>query len=401
MGNVSKSLPLLLVLIFLAAPLVAIQPAPARAESKTIVVPTDYSTIKEAVSNAFDGDIIYVKNGSYQENNIVVDKSVKIVGEDRDSTIITSQSSKVILLVNHSQVTFTGLTLKASNNPKPPIEVFPSSKTLTAIQIETSQYCNISGNKIINSGTAIWLQSSSKNTIESNVLWDNYYGVEISGQSTGNVIKANDVSSSQVGIRFYDRSVKENVVCANNITSCYTGLFYYFTSLNFVVGNFIAYHIDAIHFVGSTNNVLHHNNIAYNSRDLSEFSSYYDEIRVARSYNFWDDRKEGNYWSDYKGTGNNGVGTAPYPLNEFNTDNYPLLNMVNIEDYISYTSTVLPYPSATQPPTTPSPTDISSPSPSVPELSWIIIPLLFIASLLSALAYKKSTSPLPKINYNF
>ncbi len=383
MGKVSKSLPLLLVLIFLAASLVAIQIAPVKAVSKTIIVPTDYSTIKEAVSNAFDGDTIYVKNGSYPESNIIVDKALKIIGEDRDSTIITSQSSTVMLLVNHSQVTITGFTIKASNTPKPTIEVFPSSKTLTAIQIETSQYCNISGNKIINSGTAVWLQSSSRNNVESNILWSNYYGVEISGQSTNNVIRANDVSSSEVGIRFYDRSVKENIVCANNITSCYTGLFYYFTSLNFVVGNFIAYHTDAIHFVGSANNVLHHNNIAYNSRDLSEFSSYYDEVRVARLYNFWDDRKEGNYWSNYKGTGN-----TPYLLNEFNTDNYPLLNMVNIKDYTSYTSTALPYPSATQPPKTSPPSSIS-PTPSVPELSWMAILVLLMASLLGTLAFKK------------
>ena len=340
-----------------------------KADPRTIVVPTDYPTIKEAIGNAVDGDTIYVKKGTYQENNIVIDKSILVVGEDRESTIITSQSSQVMLLVNHSQVSITGFTLIASNTPKPTIDVSPYSKTVTAIQIQKSQYCNVSGNKIVNSGTAIWLESSSNNIIEANILWDNYYGVDITKISTNNIIRANDISANQVGIRFSDRRVNYTIVCANNITSSYTGLFYYFTSLNFVVGNYIAYNFDAIHFIGSYSNVLHHNNFVYNSKQVSDDSSYGDNVLVAYSVNILDDRKEGNYWSDYKGTGNDGIGATPYVLNKFNQDNFPLLGLVTIQEYSSYSSTQLPYPSPTQPP---APTPESSPSPkpsSSPKLS--------------------------------
>jgi nitrous oxidase accessory protein len=339
----------------------------AKAEPRTIVVPTDYPTIKEAISNAVDGDTIYVKKGTYQESNIVVDKSILVEGEDKESTIVTSQSSQFIMMVNHSQVTITGLTLIAGNTQKPSVDVSIYTKTLVAVQIEKSQDCTISSNKIINSGTAIWLHSSSNNIIESNTLWDNYYGVDITGLSTNNFIRKNDISSSQVGVRFSDRNVNNTIVCANNITSAYTGLFYYFTSLNFVVGNHIAYNIDATHFVSSYSNVLHHNNFVYNTRDISEFSSYYDNVRVAYSINLWDDKKEGNFWSDYKGTANNGIGTTPYILNDFNRDNYPLLEVVDIRSYASYSSTELPYPNPTQPPSespNPSSTTSLSPSPS-------------------------------------
>ena len=233
---------LVLVLVFLMVLSCTVTFLPVKAEARTIVVPTDYSTIKEAISNAVDGDTIYVKKGTYQESNIVVNKAVLVVGEDRESTIVTSQSSQFIMMVNHSQVTLTGLTLIASNTQKPNVDVSQYTKTLVAVQIEKSQDCNISSNKIINSGTAIWLHSSSNNIIESNTIWDNYYGVDITGISTNNFIRKNDISSSQVGVRFSDRNVNNTIVCANNITSAYTGLFYYFTSLNFVVGNHCLQH---------------------------------------------------------------------------------------------------------------------------------------------------------------
>ena len=142
-----------------------------------------------------------------------------------------------------------------------------------------------------------------------------------------------------------------------------------FSSQNYVVGNYIAFNNDATHFVGSQSNVFHHNNFVDNSRDISKDSSYYD-IRIVKSINFWDDGKEGNYWSKYfdywskNGIGNNGIGTLPYELNEFNKDNYPLLELVKIESYTSYSSTNLPYPTPTLSPlSSNNPTSINPTSP--------------------------------------
>ena len=376
MGNLGKTLSLVLVLVFLTS-VVTIQSATVKAQSKTIVVPDDYSTIKDAIFYANDGDTVYVKEGTYQESNLIVDKAISIIGEDRESTIIIGQANSFMLLVNHSQVTISGLTLIASSTKQPTVSTIQYQKEIVAIQIEQSQNCNISGNKIVNSGNGVWLHSSSNNLIEGNTILDNYYGIDITGYSTHNFIRNNDISSSQVGIRFSDKNVNNTIVSANNITSAYTGLFYYFSSQNYVVGNYIAFNNDATHFVGSQSNVLHHNNFVDNLRDISKDSSYYD-IRIVKSINFWDDGREGNYWRKYfdywskNEIGNNGIGTLPYELNEFNKDNYPLLELVNIESYTSYASTTLPYPIPTQPPTIspkPSPTSIPSPTQSnIPTL---------------------------------
>jgi parallel beta-helix repeat protein len=363
----------------------------AHAEPRTIVVPDSYLTIKDALINANDGDTVFIKKGTYQESNLIVNKAILIIGEDRESTIIIGQSNPYMLLVNHSQVTISGLTLIASNTKQPTVSTIQYQKEIVAIQIEQSQNCDISGNKIENSGNGVWLHSSSNNLIEGNTIWNNYYGMDITGYSNHNLIRNNDISSSQVDIRFSDKNANNNIVSANNITSAYTGLFYYFSSQNYVVGNYIALNTDATHFVGSQSNVLHHNNFVGNSKDISNDSSHYDNIMVAKSINFWDDRTEGNYWSNYKGTGNNGIGASPYVLNEFNKDNYPLLEMVDIESYTSYSSTTLPYPTPT---ITPSSSNNPSPSATVPEfpITLSLVVVLVVVSLLLIIGKRKQTA---------
>lgn len=59
-----------------------------KADSKTLTVPTDYQTISAAVGNASDGDTIFVKNGNYDEPSLVIDKSITLIGEERNSTVI-------------------------------------------------------------------------------------------------------------------------------------------------------------------------------------------------------------------------------------------------------------------------------------------------------------------------
>ena len=77
------------------------------ADSKTIVVPDDYSLIQDAINNAIAGDTVYIKKGTYVENP-VVNKSVSLVGENRDKTIIDVTAG---LKVECNKVTITGLTI--------------------------------------------------------------------------------------------------------------------------------------------------------------------------------------------------------------------------------------------------------------------------------------------------
>ena len=55
--------------------------------TRAIIVPDDFSTIQEAINAASDGDIIFVRNGTYYEN-VVVNKAVSLIGQDSNKTIV-------------------------------------------------------------------------------------------------------------------------------------------------------------------------------------------------------------------------------------------------------------------------------------------------------------------------
>jgi len=76
----------------------------------TIIVPDDYSTIQKAISNANSGDTIYVRAGTYYEN-LIVDKSVTLEGENRDTTIIDGGGNGDVIRVAADYITITGFTI--------------------------------------------------------------------------------------------------------------------------------------------------------------------------------------------------------------------------------------------------------------------------------------------------
>jgi hypothetical protein len=65
-----------------------------KAATKTITVPNDYPTIQEAIGKATAGDTILVKIGTYNYlpyaglEGIVIDKTISLIGEDSQKTII-------------------------------------------------------------------------------------------------------------------------------------------------------------------------------------------------------------------------------------------------------------------------------------------------------------------------
>lgn len=77
-----------------------------------ILVPDDYSIIQEAIDAASDGDTIFVRNGTYYEN-VVVNKPVLLMGENREGTIVDGNGSAVFRLqTNNITVTPYSMALE-------------------------------------------------------------------------------------------------------------------------------------------------------------------------------------------------------------------------------------------------------------------------------------------------
>jgi parallel beta-helix repeat protein len=171
------------------------------ASPSTIEVPKDYSTIQGAINHANPGDTIFVHSGTYHEN-VVINKSVSLVGENRDSTIINgSGTGNVISVVVVSNISINGFTITNSGNV--PLN--------SGISIQLSNGNDISNNKIVNNNYGISLTLSGNNVVSDNAIYSNYnYGIYLYS-SSNNIIYHNNffnntqqASSDSINVWSYD-----------------------------------------------------------------------------------------------------------------------------------------------------------------------------------------------------
>lgn len=284
--------------------------------TEVIDVPTNYSTIQEAINHANSGDTIFVHQGVYYEN-VVINKSISLVGENVDSTIVDGGASGSAISIVANNVNVTRFTVKSSC-------VVPPQDS--AIYVEHSSGAVISYNKIKESFKGISLYSSSNNVISSNTVTFNYYSGVYLLSSGDNVISGNIISDNPDGIYLY--SSGDNVISGNVISENYDGVYLYSSSSNVFSGNAIFlnnyYGIQLQQL--SSDNIIYRNN--FNNTNQAQESS--------ESRNFWNFSGEGNYWSDYKGQDLNGdgIGDDPYVIPENNQDNSPLMGMFSEFDII-------------------------------------------------------------------
>ena len=337
----------------------------ATANTKVIVVPDDYSTIQSAINNAVEGDTVYIKKGTYVENP-VVNKSISLVGENRDSTVIDVTAG---LKVERENVTITGLT------------IYDGWQGITLF----SNYSKISGNKITDSQYGIVLLSSQNNTITENLFQSIGLSAAIQlSYSNDNLLKNNVIESCTEGIQLRAGS-SNNVVLENVITSCqdvavrllaeYSPPRWYNPNGNIIMRNSISNSRCGTSVYGSSNNVISKNNYVNNTIQFSANEDYYLTWGGSRSINTITQ----NHWNDYNGTDANkdGIGDIPYVIDANNRDSSPLISPIDVPIDLP----------------TSSPTPSISPSPNVPELSWLIIlPLLLTVFIATVMLRHQKTS---------
>src|SRR4030042_1863473 len=162
-----------------------------------LVVPDNYSTIREAIANASAGDRVFVRRGIY-DDKIVIDKSVSLIGEDRETTIIRPASYAYFLSgeygiqVAADNVTISGFTIDgAVHDVTIQVRGFPIGwESITVSSIKNVKYgillgdskgVRIFGNNIINNELSGVSVSGENNQVYQNNITDNDAGVVTSG----------------------------------------------------------------------------------------------------------------------------------------------------------------------------------------------------------------------------
>jgi parallel beta-helix repeat protein len=178
-----------------------------------IVVPDDFPTIQQAINNAADGDTVFVKNGTYYEH-VVVNKTISLLGENRDRTVVDGNETGITIKVTLSGVSISNFTVQRSGSINwesagifldnvencTVNENILTANPCTGLMLNQSHYCRASGNRIHdNNGGGVDMVGSSFNTLSRNNITKNGWGaLALNEETHHNIISENSMISNNL-----------------------------------------------------------------------------------------------------------------------------------------------------------------------------------------------------------
>ena len=167
-----------------------------------------YSDIQSAINDAKSGDTVFVYDDSspYYEN-LIIDKSITLIGENRETTIIDGSRYGNVVSVSADGVNISQFTIQNGGKGC-------SGLTLT----DYSDHNIISNNTItLNSWDGVSLFYSSYNTIRDNIISSNSDGIYICRYCNNNNILANTILENNYYGIFIQSSNNDNIFHSNNL----------------------------------------------------------------------------------------------------------------------------------------------------------------------------------------
>jgi parallel beta-helix repeat protein len=236
----------------------------------------NYTRIQDAINASFDGDTIFVYDDSspYYEH-ITVNKTINLIGEDKNTTVIDGNYKLVVVQISASGVVLTGFTIQHSGNfPNEGICVYSNDNQIFENIIKNN-------GEGLGNGYGIFLDSCSNNVVRNNEIIYNGKGIWIldwDEKGNNNLFSENFIAHNLLnGIDDYDRDSGTiaiwNVIADN--------------------GRYNSIH-PAVYWGGiqkhDSFSIYHHNTFFFNSNNAYVAGRYGNE---------WDDGSVGNYWDDW------------------------------------------------------------------------------------------------------
>jgi parallel beta-helix repeat protein len=229
-----------------------------------------YQHINDATRNATEGDIVFVFNGTYNEQ-VYMETTVRLVGESKYSTIIDGGGSQGSTVVCHANgITVTGFTIRRCGDWAGDAGVW-----ITDAWSHHSSYNTITDNIICNNNHfGIMLYQSNYNIITNNIIANNSGGIDVGSYSTNNVFSGNSIVNNYFGLWGAPSS---NIISDNYFEAC--GISIRMGHDNDIFGNHIKNGGDII-LIETNSNRIYDNNFSHSkgikivSNDINQWKNH-------------------------------------------------------------------------------------------------------------------------------
>jgi len=234
--------------------------------------PGNYSKIQDAINDSIDGDTVFVNEYSspYWEN-LIVDKSINLIGENKDTTVIDGNYSSNVVNITNDGVTIKCFTIQKSGWGSEGILVHSSNNSIFDNNISSNDggirllnNNNFIVSNIISSnfnyGLVLWSSSDNhiisnifhshseytiqfwhgcnNNLIQNNSIFSNWYGIDFKFSCCDNKIIGNNITSNPRGNLHLQQGCHNNIISENDILNNYCGIYISLSSYyNFITNN--------------------------------------------------------------------------------------------------------------------------------------------------------------------
>lgn len=269
----------------------------------------NYTLIQDAINDSKNGDIIFVwGNSSPYYENIIINKKINLIGQDKNTTIINGGGKEDVITVNVDEVFISGfkiinsgtdwidsgIKLNSDNNridgnifSNNNFGIYSYNLENTIISNNFISFCYDSGihlpfsknititNNIIinNSLKGIYLYDSNvhcdnRNNISDNIIKFNKVGIYF-WYSYRTDISRNIISDNDYGISFNHNS-DYNIIDNNTITkNTFDGIYLNFSSYNQLTNNELTNNINGFHLIYSSDcDIINNRIVGYNEIGL-------------------------------------------------------------------------------------------------------------------------------------